>query len=179
MLPVCVLTLSWGRMEYLLQIKEKYVVPIVGYDPRDLLSGHYIQYRIEWNYDQEKLEEFKKEFMDNSSKLNSYMVPAYLCMIKKESELFFYPMLLKKSQGCLEVIKGEFTNFKSFPSSGFGFNVTRMRYYVPEKYGRLLEEALTKNNAQVSFVVSDNNEILVSDLRLNGRPWKDVIAEKK
>ena len=24
-------------------------LPITGYDPRDLLSGHYIQYQIDWN----------------------------------------------------------------------------------------------------------------------------------
>ena len=50
-------------------------VPVMGYDPRDLLSGHYIRYRIDW--DEADLKQFedkfftKDEFVDSLNK-NSY-----------------------------------------------------------------------------------------------------------
>ena len=50
-------------------------VAITGYDPRDLLSGHYITYRIDWNKtDSEQFndKEFKKEDFTKSLNKNSF-----------------------------------------------------------------------------------------------------------
>lgn len=47
--PLLVL-LVWTAWLYGLQMTgEEVTVAIRGYDPRDLLSGHYIQYTIDWN----------------------------------------------------------------------------------------------------------------------------------
>lgn len=47
-LPFCILVgwtllLSWQQ-----QHGQEITVAVTGYDPRDLLSGHYIQYQIDW-----------------------------------------------------------------------------------------------------------------------------------
>ena len=48
------------------------IVRIMGYDPRDLLSGHYIRYRIDWN--KTDLQQFenksykKDDFVDSLNK---------------------------------------------------------------------------------------------------------------
>lgn len=48
------------------------IVQITGYDPRDLLSGHYIRYRIDW--DKTDLQQFenkpctKQDFVDSLNK---------------------------------------------------------------------------------------------------------------
>lgn len=38
------LELTWQRSQ-----GTEVIVSVMGYDPRDLLSGHYIQYQIDWN----------------------------------------------------------------------------------------------------------------------------------
>ena len=41
---------SWTMLLYMQRVTGKEVkVAVMGYDPRDLLSGHYIQYTIDWN----------------------------------------------------------------------------------------------------------------------------------
>ena len=49
-LPFCILVgwtllLSWQQ-----QHGQEITVAVTGYDPRDLLSGHYIQYQIDWDH---------------------------------------------------------------------------------------------------------------------------------
>ena len=42
--------LAWVVCLYYYQVSGQEVkVAVTGYDPRDLLSGHYIQYTIDWN----------------------------------------------------------------------------------------------------------------------------------
>ena len=48
-LPVFILLMWVGTIEVQRQKGREVVVRLQGYDPRDLLSGHYISYRIDWN----------------------------------------------------------------------------------------------------------------------------------
>lgn len=47
-LPLVTLATSWGFTHYKAQQGTIWTVPVIGYDPRDLLRGHYIVYRYEW-----------------------------------------------------------------------------------------------------------------------------------
>ena len=44
-LVIWTITLTWQRNH-----GSEVKVAVMGYDPRDLLSGHYIQYRIDWTH---------------------------------------------------------------------------------------------------------------------------------
>ena len=47
--PFCAL-IAWTMWLYVQQATGTEIkVAVTGYDPRDLLSGHYIQYTIDWN----------------------------------------------------------------------------------------------------------------------------------
>lgn len=48
LLPLMVLAYSWAATYRLAQQGQEWLVPVEGYDPRDLLRGHYIQYRYDW-----------------------------------------------------------------------------------------------------------------------------------
>lgn len=48
MFPLAALAASWGYTHYKAQQGTIWAVPISGYDPRDLLRGHYITYRYDW-----------------------------------------------------------------------------------------------------------------------------------
>lgn len=48
LLPLAVLAYSWATTCRLAQQGQEWLVPIQGYDPRDLLRGHFVQYRYDW-----------------------------------------------------------------------------------------------------------------------------------
>lgn len=48
LLPLIVLAYSWASTYRLAQQGQDWLIPIQGYDPRDLLRGHYVQYRYDW-----------------------------------------------------------------------------------------------------------------------------------
>jgi|TARA_R100000501_G_scaffold14680_2_gene26621 hypothetical protein len=48
LLPLAGLAASVGIRESELSRAEQYVMPVTGFDPRDVLRGHYIRYRYDW-----------------------------------------------------------------------------------------------------------------------------------
>jgi hypothetical protein len=52
-LPVLALAALIGKQEAMLSGAEVLTVPVRGYDPRDLLRGHFIQGELDWDWDRE------------------------------------------------------------------------------------------------------------------------------
>lgn len=48
LLPIAALAASWAVTHRQAQQGQDWLIPIQGYDPRDLLRGHYVQYRYDW-----------------------------------------------------------------------------------------------------------------------------------
>lgn len=48
LLPLVALAASWAVTHHQAQQGQEWLIPIQGYDPRDLLRGHYVQYRYDW-----------------------------------------------------------------------------------------------------------------------------------
>jgi hypothetical protein len=48
LLPLAALAYSWASTYRLAQQGQDWLIPIQGYDPRDLLRGHFIRYRYDW-----------------------------------------------------------------------------------------------------------------------------------
>lgn len=48
LLPLVALAASWTFTHRQAQQGQEWLIPIQGYDPRDLLRGHYVQYRYDW-----------------------------------------------------------------------------------------------------------------------------------
>ncbi|MEC3910129.1 GDYXXLXY domain-containing protein [Sphingobium sp. CR2-8] len=48
LLPLVLLAASWATTYRQAQQGQDWLIPIEGYDPRDLLRGHYVQYRYAW-----------------------------------------------------------------------------------------------------------------------------------
>jgi hypothetical protein len=47
-LPLAGLTALWGWSDHLSRQGTDWLVPVAGYDPRDLLRGHYVQFTYDW-----------------------------------------------------------------------------------------------------------------------------------
>ena len=52
-LPLAGLAGLWGWTDYQSRQGNDWLVPIQGYDPRDLLRGHYIEFNYDWPLEQE------------------------------------------------------------------------------------------------------------------------------
>jgi hypothetical protein len=47
-LPLAGLAALWGWSDHLSRQGTDWLVPVAGYDPRDLLRGHYVQFTYDW-----------------------------------------------------------------------------------------------------------------------------------
>ena len=47
-LPLAGLAALWGWSDHLSRQGTDWLVPVAGYDPRDLLRGHYVQFAYDW-----------------------------------------------------------------------------------------------------------------------------------
>ena len=47
-LPLAILAVTWATAYRMAQQGQDWLIPIRGYDPRDLLRGHYVQYQYDW-----------------------------------------------------------------------------------------------------------------------------------
>lgn len=48
LLPLAFFAMAWATTWRTAQQGQDWLIPIKGYDPRDLLRGHYVQYRYDW-----------------------------------------------------------------------------------------------------------------------------------
>ena len=126
---------------------QQITLPITGYDPRDLLSGYYLTYTVE--YDIEQICHNKKYREDKV---------AYICLKPKK---FSYT----KPYPCDLFIKGvcNKTVFKA------GIE----RYYVPKGNAKRLEKVVRSNKASIVLSVPKNGDAQIKDLLINGKSWKD------
>jgi len=47
-IPLAILGIVWGNTYRVAQQGQQWLIPIRGYDPRDLLRGHFVQYSYNW-----------------------------------------------------------------------------------------------------------------------------------
>lgn len=152
-LPIAVLLVIVVRQGFHFATGQEYVFPITGYDPRDLLSGHYLQYRVQYTS-----EEYCK---------------------RPEGENFFYACLCLQSrnplfaevrfgcEGCPAKIWGK--------CEGGQFLAGIERFYIPEADATWLDATLRRGERKSEIVVSVSKEGvgLVKDLRFDGKSWRE------
>lgn len=65
-LPLAALAGIWAMTWRAAQQGQEWLIPIQGYDPRDLLRGHYVRYRYDWPIDKAGIEEVRERFINLS-----------------------------------------------------------------------------------------------------------------
>ena len=70
-------------------------VRISGYDPRDLLSGHYIRYRIDW--DNTDLEQFKNKPFTRPEFVSSLNKASYRFYVSEKHAKFLEKILMESN----------------------------------------------------------------------------------
>ena len=162
-LPILVLSGLIIKTEVEINQSKHLMLTVEGYDPRDLLRGHYINFRYKWDFDEIKTSHFV------SLNKDYFKQDIYLC-ISKGSKV--YPILLSSIDECDFKIIG---NLRNPDGKGqYDFTLGIEKYYVPEKYSKLLEDELRSKKSQIKLAVNSQGRAVIMQLYIEGVPWQEI-----
>jgi uncharacterized membrane-anchored protein len=127
-------------------------LPIEGYDPRDLLAGHYLVYRIRYDAYNECLA--PGELIEG--------VRSYICL-----EPRFFSLTTPMS--CSMFISGTCEQGR--------FVAGLERFYVPQEAAPRLEQVIQNRRAEILISVSSNGSAVVKDLLIDDVTWREAIKQ--
>jgi uncharacterized membrane-anchored protein len=124
---------------------QEVILPISGYDPRDLLSGHYLIYRIDYGIQGLCSEDFGQ-------------YEAHVCL-----EPLRYS--LTRPEDCAKLIRGVCNSGR--------FEAGIEKYYVPEERALELEDKVRSKSASIVLALTPGGQAQVKDLLIDGHSWQE------
>ena len=160
LVPMLGLLLLVARAEVLLRSSESFRVAIGGYDPRDLLHGHYLQYTFDFDWHGES----------TCGRLAGG-VPVELdasCCVCLTTDVDADTQAQARQVACDQVstCDGWLQSATLTPP---------LRYFVPERHASELEEALHGRQAALTVTCGPGGQPAIGELSLDGKPWRQVI----
>ena len=120
-------------------------LPIVGYDPRDLLSGHYLVYRVDYG-------------VENLCATPD-VVPGFVCLDNRT-------FVQDRPDGCSLFIKGTCKHLR--------FEAGIERFYIPEEKAAMLDQMVRGKHASIIVSITGQGHAQVKNLLVNGKPWEEA-----
>lgn len=157
LLPILALFLWLSTTHIEREAAPRYILNIEGYDPFDVLRGHYLIYRVNYNISGLCRPRDQEEKRLSPPRRNL----AYVCL---EPKAFSYE---KPSKGCKAFIRGH--------CSGTLFYAGIERYYIPEEHAKTLEKMVRGKSAQIEISVGPRGQGYVRDLLINQQSWKKTL----
>lgn len=161
-LPMLGLLVLVARAEVLLRSGESFRVAIRGYDPRDLLHGHYLQYGFDFDWRGE-----------STCGSVSGGVPTELdpsCCVCLASDVDSNTLAEARQVSCDQV-----TDCDGWLRAAA--LTPPLRYFVPERYASELEDALRGRAPSLAVACGPGGAPAIGELYLDGRPWRELIDE--
>jgi hypothetical protein len=159
MLPLLGLMGIIARAEVRLRNGASYVVPIQGYDPRDLLHGHYLQYSFDFDWQGESncgpLQAGKPLALDTS---------CCVCLSPGAK------VARARQVRCEDVGRCDWLAGAELAPP--------LRYFVSERQAPDLEEALRGHHAGISLTCGPDGQPAIGDLYVDGRPWRELLDDE-
>lgn len=150
-LPLLVLLGMMVRSELILARGREYEVSIDGYDPRDLLRGQYLRYRVRWHWSSSYHGDCPSccICLEGDSSIVDPRVSERSCTSLGGCDAFIAPAGLENLQ----------------------------QYFIPEGMGPALERAIRDRRASLRIAVR-RGDVVVRDLLIDGVPWREVITRE-
>ena len=150
-IPILALAALTLYKKYILTVGTEVILPIRGFDPRDLLSGHYLIYQIEYG-------------VDGVCSSGDDDKQVFVCLKPKE--------FLRYNDGECELpIAGSCRNGR--------FEAGIEKFYVPEEKALSLEQAVREKTGSIVLSVTRSGETAVKDLLIDGRSWQTYQPPEK
>jgi uncharacterized membrane-anchored protein len=137
-------------------------VRIEPFDPRDLMYGHYLQYRILWNWSADHTDDYEQ----NAGKC--------LCLGEGDDNP---PASLVSCEApapektCAHIVQGD------YHASGV-YDIGINRYYLDEEFAPALETVFRDKKADFSIglAIAPSGKPKLERLYIDGKPWQDYVA---
>lgn len=123
-------------------------LPIQGVDPRDLLSGHYLIFEMDYG--------IKEGY--------SCPVPDISATLCLNQQARVYPSD-ELPASCSLFLRG------TCNSQG-DFNAGLERFYIPEEHASLLEQHIQDNKGKLVLSINKQGQAAIRDLLINDQPWR-------
>ncbi len=157
-LPFILLCFLIARAEYHIKTGEQWNIHITGYDPRDLLRGHYLRFNLAYDW-------------ENTAHTCDSEAACCLCLMSTDSQT---PKVNKMR--CDEAK----TQCDSFIAPEYERSLHR--FYIAETDGKraedILSEAQANKNAFIALSINKNGEPRIRDLLIGDRPIGDLLRDK-
>jgi hypothetical protein len=148
-LPIVALALMVGRGELVSRTGRPYRIHIVGYDPRDMVRGHYLNYTLRFK-------------LDDPPERCTTVTCLYCLRGPPGSE----PWVTRVSPGDTAGCDATFADAE----------LERLQqFFVPEDRAAPLEIAIRAYHAELSVRISAGGTVVIQDLLLDGKPWREVV----
>jgi uncharacterized membrane-anchored protein len=157
MIPFILLCLLIARAEYHLSTGTQWDIAITGYDPRDLLRGHYLRFRLAYDWQEPK------------EQCSGNMGCAY-CLTDVGEQA---PKVHIDDTDLAKQCDG----FMQYDDLQEPLN----RFYIPETQARLAEDLLRQaridNTAYLRLSINKDGVPRIVDLLIDGRPLGELLKE--
>jgi uncharacterized membrane-anchored protein len=148
--PIIILLSLLVYKQTIINTGQTVTLPIIGFDPRDLLSGHYLRYRIDYK-------------ASNSCDYDSSKT-VELCL--KPKAYFLDPSQVAIQACDLHLVgycqKGQFI-------AGIE------RFYIPEQYAQQLDKKVRDAQGSLQVSVTKNGMAVIETLLIDGQPWLESL----
>ena len=152
-LPLLFLTALWAQAHYQRSHGTTVFFDIRGYDPRDLLSGHYLRYQVDYH--------IANELSCNPGEA------CCLCLQTSQSKVIHSQAYLCDNQpstaDCPLFIQGQIDKDLHF--------VTGIeRYFIPEDKRVILNHQLLTQPASLQVSITNDGKAAIQNLLIEGQP---------
>lgn len=149
LIPILSLIALTGYKHFVRTTGTQVELPISGYDPRDLLAGHYLIYTVNYGVLDECLSRQGER-------------EAYICLTQR----FFS---FEKPEACATFIKGSCRNGR--------FEAGIEKFFIPQSDAPQLEIDVREKKASIVLSVMSSGTAQVKELLIDGKSWKKSTTE--
>lgn len=147
---------------------------IVGYDPRDLIAGHFLRYQYELDWQGES----SCGMVYTSAPAAGVSRPSVSA--RPELQVGCCLCLTRQGEPPASPAVQQVSCTEARRCDGWLYSEQLQpphRYYVPEERAQELERALRTRKAAVQVVASPSGEAAVGELYLDGMPWRAALQK--
>lgn len=152
--PIVVLATNTWMYQQQRSAGETFKFPIEGFDPRDLLSGHYLFYKVDYG-------------VPSANACPTSDIAAALCL---RPEKRVYPAD-ERPTNCEIYVQGECDANSIFTA---GLN----RFYIPQGYASQLEAKIADKKGEIEVSIDKRGNAAILDLLIDGKSWKETLQDE-
>ncbi len=173
LLPLLALGCIVAKNEADLARAKTWRVKITGYDPRDLLSGHYLNFRFDWQHQQHRACAVGEDCCLCLNAKDGSNIPTTSIKTCKAAAACVSSLPMLGDDPCG---RGEFRCIKRDITSD---PEDQQRYYIPEESAPQLNALLADSamNLTVDLKVTPSGRRLLTALYVNDIEWRDYLRQ--